>query len=59
VETAEVLAIHRDWQGIPHVSFRLIVNRANLAQVEALRTLTLSSFRERFREPVVAYQVDV
>jgi hypothetical protein len=54
VETAEVLSVAADWQGIPHVCFRLTVTRANLARFEARRTLTLSSFRRKFTEPVEA-----
>ena len=52
VETAEVLFVSADGQGIPHVCYRLTVTRADLVRMESRRTLTLSCFQQRFTESV-------
>jgi hypothetical protein len=54
VETAEVLSVQRDGQGIPHVRFHISIRRGNNAMVDEDRILNLDAFADRFREHVPA-----
>jgi len=55
VETAKVLAIKADDQGIPHVRFDVTVDTASkIRLVEGRRILSLASFTQQFRERVLA-----
>lgn len=54
-ETAEVIAIIEDEMGIPHVRFRVTIQTPyQNPVVDGPRTLNLKSFRERYRETVMA-----
>ncbi len=54
-ETAEVIALVDDEMGIPHVRFRVTIQAPYQRPfVDGPRTLNLQSFRERYREAVVA-----
>ena len=54
-ETAEVIAIIQDEMGIPHVRFRVTIQTPyQNPVVDGPRTLNLKSFRERYRESVMA-----
>ncbi|RDD63925.1 hypothetical protein [Ferruginivarius sediminum] len=52
VETARVLSIGEDIQGIPHVRFRVSIRRAEIAYVDEERILSQECFAERYRERV-------
>jgi len=54
-ETAEVIALIDDEMGIPHVRFRVTIQAPYQRPfVDGPRTLNLKSFRERYREAVLA-----
>lgn len=50
VETARVLSVGEDIQGIPHVRFRVSIRRADIAYVDEERILSEACFAERYRE---------
>ena len=55
VETARVLSVAPDPNGIPHVRFSVSFERARFARLDAgTRLLALASFTEFYREPVEA-----
>ena len=51
-ETARVLSVGEDGQGIAHVRFRVKILRGNTAFVDEERILNLESFSDRYRERV-------
>lgn len=50
MERATVLSITRDHRGIPHVTYRVVVGRDDVAWLSSQRTLTLASFAARYRD---------
>ena len=55
VETARVLSVVPDQNGIPHVRFSVCFERARFSRQEVgTRMLALASFTECYREPVEA-----
>jgi hypothetical protein len=55
VETARVLSVGPDQNGIPHVRFAVSFERARFSRQEVdTRMLALASFTEWYREPVEA-----
>ena len=55
VETAKVLAVKADDQGIPHVRFDMTVVTASKIQlVEGRRILSVASFTQQFPEQALA-----
>ena len=56
VETAEVIDVGPDGSGIPHVRFKVLVERSKERHThfEAVRTLNLQTFSETFSEPADA-----
>lgn len=48
IEQATVLSIARDHRGIPHVTYQVVVGREDAHWLSSQRTLTLSSFAERY-----------
>lgn len=47
-EWATVLSLHKDHRGIPHVTYQVLVGWGETAALTSQRTLTLSSFAERY-----------
>jgi len=54
VETAKVVDVGEDPQGVRHVTYDLKVEKARFAAYEERRTLGLESFSEHFQEAVLA-----
>ena len=55
VETARVISVTPDQNGIPHVRFAISYERARFSRFEGgTRLLALASFTECYREPVEA-----
>ena len=53
IETARVLSVKPDQNGIPHVRFSVSFERARFARLDVgTRMLALASFTEAYREPV-------
>lgn len=50
IERATVLSISQDHRGIPHVTYRVVVGRDDVAWLSSQRTLTLASFAQRYRD---------
>ncbi len=50
VETATVLDISSDPMGVPHVTYDLMVERRESAEIHDRRTLGLTTFKERFEQ---------
>ncbi len=53
VETAKILSVAVDHLGIPHVKFSLKIASSRIV-TEDTRTLSLESFRLRYRDAVLA-----
>ena len=53
VETAKIISVAADHLGIPHVRFSLKIASPRIV-TEDTRTLSLESFRSRYREPIPA-----
>lgn len=51
-ETARVLSVGKDGQGIDHVRFHVKILHGNTAFVDEERILNLDSFADRYRERV-------
>ena len=54
IETAKVIDVGPDPMGIPHVVYRVEIERGQQRQCVERRTLNLQSFSERFSEIVEA-----
>ena len=52
LERATVLSLARDHRGIPHVTYEVVVGRADTPWLTSQRTLTLSAFAERYRNRI-------
>lgn len=50
VETASVLAVATDTLGIPHVRYKLVIERAHRRFVEETRILALKTFTDTYKE---------
>lgn len=50
-ERATVLSITQDHRGIPHVTYRVVLGRDDVAWLSNQRTLTLESFAARYHRP--------
>ena len=54
IETAKVIDVGPDPMGIPHVVYKVEIERGQQRQCVERRTLNLQSFSERFSETVEA-----